>query len=89
MSDHTFDESTGDSISAMVRRHDRDLYRGNGKPGITTRLTQSEDAMDAAMDRIERSEKRQEQIAKMFWAIILMFFTILGGIVTEMVTHKQ
>lgn len=26
----------------MVRRHDRDLYRGNGKPGVTIRLNDLE-----------------------------------------------
>lgn len=31
----------------MVDRHDQDLYRGNGKPGITTRLAILEDCMEA------------------------------------------
>lgn len=29
-------------ITRMLRYHDKDLYRGNGKPGITQRLTDLE-----------------------------------------------
>jgi len=33
-------------LTRMVCRHDKDMYRGNGKPGITTRLATLEDYMD-------------------------------------------
>lgn len=29
-------------VRRMVDRHDQDLYRGNGKPGITTRIAVTE-----------------------------------------------
>lgn len=29
----------------MLLRHEQDLYRGNGKPGLTTRVLALEDAM--------------------------------------------
>lgn len=32
-------------LRTLVNRHDQDLYRGNGKPGITTRLQRLEDWM--------------------------------------------
>lgn len=31
----------------MLHRHEQDLYRGNGKPGITSRLNTLEDAVEA------------------------------------------
>jgi hypothetical protein len=36
-------------IVRMLRYHDKDLYRGNGKPGITRRL----DALEDCKDRME------------------------------------
>lgn len=35
---------------ALVDKHEQDLYRGNGKPGITTRLERSEDRLDSLED---------------------------------------
>ena len=67
-----------DSIFQLVRRHDQDLYRGNGKPGVTTRLQQGEDRMTAL-------EKRMESIDFKFWAIITLLIAsmlaALGDIV--------
>jgi hypothetical protein len=31
----------------MANRHDQDLYRGNGKPGLTTRMNRVEDSVEA------------------------------------------
>lgn len=32
-------------LEKACERHDRDLYHGNGKPGITTRMEKIEEAM--------------------------------------------
>ena len=32
-------------LCALVERHDKDIYRGNGKPGITTRMEKVEEAI--------------------------------------------
>jgi hypothetical protein len=32
-------------ICDLVERHDKDIYRGNGKPGITTRMEKVEEAL--------------------------------------------
>lgn len=41
--------SLGDYVESeynrMVLRHEQDLYRGNGKPGLTTRVLALEEAM--------------------------------------------
>lgn len=74
MSEH----NGGESISSMVMRHEKDLYRGNGKPGICTRMETGEDRMDGI-------ESRQDKIDTKFNAIIILLITILAGLVTSMV----
>lgn len=39
-----------------VERHERDLYRGNGKPGITTRLQTLEDDVKDILEAIKERE---------------------------------
>jgi hypothetical protein len=78
MSEHAWDAEGTESIAAIVRRHDKDLYRGNGKPGLTTRMAQQESAMEVATGRIDKADKRQDRTQSMFWAIILLLLTILG-----------
>jgi len=64
----------------MIHQHEKDLYRGNGKPGITTRLKTLEDSM-------ERIEDLQAATDRKFWAVIVLLITILGSIITQMVRH--
>jgi hypothetical protein len=42
----------GTSIGELVRQHDQDLYRGNGKPGLTVRMEKSEDRHTATEGRV-------------------------------------
>lgn len=65
-------------IDELVFQHDKDLYRGNGKPGLTTRMQQAEDCMEAQGLRIDKIDKK-------FWAIILLLLTLLGGVITDIV----
>jgi hypothetical protein len=88
MSEHVWDAEGTESIASVVRRHDKDLYRGNGKPGLTTRMARQEDAMDAACERLDKSDKRQDRTQSMFWAIILLLLTILGGVITDTVKAR-
>lgn len=74
MSEH----NGGETIPSMVLRHEKDLYRGNGKPGLCTRIQTEEDRMDA-------TEKRIDGIDKKFGAIIVLLLTILGGVMTSMI----
>lgn len=57
--------------SEIVRRMEKDLYYGNGKPGICTR-------MEVAEGHIEGVTERLDNIDKKFWALILLALTILG-----------
>ena len=34
-------------MEETLERHERDLYRGNGKPGLTTRMEKAEQSLDS------------------------------------------
>ena len=81
-------------IRRMVEQHDRDLYRGNGKPGITTRIQSLEDAVDGVdLSRLEARVMQTEQYIKDFkagqsWIIRLL----VGGIilaVLDLILHHH
>lgn len=57
----------------MLQEHDRDLYKGNGKPGLTTRMAIAEEAI--------------QRIASNWRAIILMFLATLLSAVANLVLH--
>ena len=46
-----------DTMTKLVERHDKDIYRGNGRSGILTRLTVQEDDIDG----LEKAHKSQKQ----------------------------
>ena len=70
-------------IRRTVEQHDRDLYRGNGKPGITTRIQSLEDCMDGVdlsklENRVSQIEKAVEEFKSgQTWIIRLL----IGGLV--------
>jgi hypothetical protein len=64
--------------SRMLHRHDQDLYRGNGLPGLTTRMAVAE-------DRIKTMTTRFNQIMVTLLAAIL---TGLADMAFRMVTGK-
>lgn len=76
-------------IDALVFQHDKDLYRGNGKPGLTTRMQQAEDKMENIDTCIEDQSLRIDKIDKKFWAIILLLLTLLGGVIADIVEKTQ
>ena len=99
-SDYQYHEDSAESLPGMVRRHDRDLYHGNSKPGLTTRMAQAEDAMVALQkrqeqdmeqidERCDKADKRQGRIEAMFWALILLALSILGGVITDIARGKR
>lgn len=45
------------SIADLVKQHDQDLYRGNGKPGIIVRMEKSEDRHTAMEVRVKSLEQ--------------------------------
>jgi hypothetical protein len=68
-------------LREQVQQHDKDLYRGNGQPGLTTRMAQAE-------GRITNVEKVQASIDAKFWAIILMLLVTLAGLAVDIAVHK-
>lgn len=76
-----------------VDRHDKDLYYGNGLPGITTRVALAEKAIEANKESSEKEVKDvREDMAEfkkdskatrmMMLGVIL---TVLGEIVVKLV----
>lgn len=66
-------------------RHEQTLYRGNGKPGLCTRMQQAEDRLDSGDDRMSAQDARIDNFVKMGWAIILLLVSCLAGIITEII----
>lgn len=55
---------TAGSRDEMVDRVYKDMYFGNGKPGMTTRMASAEDKLSA--------------ITKMFWVLVTLMLTLIG-----------
>lgn len=66
----------------LLHRIERDMYYGNGKPGICTR-------MEVAEGDIADVTKRLDNIDKKFWALILLALTILGTDIAELVKAQE
>lgn len=77
-------------LRRTVEQHDRDLYRGNGLPGITTRIKSLEDCLDGTdisrlaidLSKLEGRVSQMENTIKEFksgqtWIIRLL----LGGLI--------
>lgn len=58
----------------MLEQHDKDLYRGNGKPGVTIRLEKNEDAIKKTEDEVVgvKSDVTQirSDIRKVAWLVV-------------------
>ena len=68
-----------DDMDAMVRKHENDLYRGNGKPGLTTRMALTE----------ERVEKIEAQFFQIKWMFVGIFLTVIGDLVVHFLTGAK
>lgn len=64
-------ESSNRELARLVYQHDKDMYYGNGKPGLTTRMEKVEDAVKAIHDGIEKQEKKQDRIELLVWAAVI------------------
>lgn len=53
------------TLEASVERHEKDLYYGNGRPGITTRISMNEDMVQ----RIDRN------LSKITWMLLAVLLT--------------
>lgn len=59
----------------------RDMWYGNGKKGVTTRLDLGEDRMD----RLEKAQGKQN--TKQNWALTLLITTLVAVIVNLVTKH--
>lgn len=66
------------SLADVVTKHDQDLYRGNGKPGLTTRTAVLESEVEAVKQDVTDIKTRQAQI-------LVAVLATLGGVVTEII----
>jgi hypothetical protein len=64
----------------MLQKHDNDLYRGNGKPGLTTRMELCEERLRIVNNAAEEIRKDSRTIKLMVIGAIL---TIMGDILVK------
>lgn len=80
-------------IRRVIEQHDRDLYRGNGKPGITTRIQSLEEAIDGVdLSRLEARVIQLEQTVKEFkdgqkWIIRLLLGGLILAVLNLVIPH--
>lgn len=67
-------------VAALERISEKtvtDLYYGNGKPGLTTRVAMSENAI----------EKIGSNLSRMVWLAVATFLTVVGFVVEQTLKH--
>jgi hypothetical protein len=80
-------------IAALVYQHDKDLYRGNGLPGLTTRMKSAEDKMSTIENEIvdlkDYNTNRENKLDTKMNIIIGSMISGLIAVVVDMVLkHK-
>lgn len=65
------DQHNGRDLASMVQRHERDLYRGNGKPSLTVRMELMENAIENLLELEEAKAKKQDRIQMLVWAALI------------------
>lgn len=56
----------------MLYRHDQDLYRGNGKPGLTQRMAAVETSIEGLKEREAKKDAKQDRIELAVWAAVVV-----------------
>lgn len=68
-----------DELERIVRRLEKDMYHGNGKPGITQRMAAVEDGM----------EMIGRNLAKLIWALLGGFITVGAAIAADVAVRAR
>lgn len=55
------------NLQETVDQHDQDLYRGNGKPGITTRILNNEKDIETVNDIVKEIKS---DLRKVVWFVL-------------------
>jgi hypothetical protein len=77
-----YERSPRNSDAGRLDRIWQDIYYGNGKPGLTTRMLQAEDRLDMLEAYNTKTENRHEAKLNL---IIGAAFSCLGAIVTGII----
>lgn len=69
----------------LVEKHENDLYRGNGKPGLTTRMAVAEGRLDDHDDVMGKLDKQGTRIIWLLVSVLVTLITLLGTELVRMV----
>lgn len=72
----------GDVPNGVLERIEKDMYYGNGKPGLCTRMEVAEGEIKDVAEKIASLDKK-------FWALILLALTILGTEIAGLVKSAE
>lgn len=79
----------GRSITELVEQHDKDLYRGNGKPGLTIRMEKSEDRHLATERRVtlleEYNHHRENRLDRKINLLIGAALSLTGTLIAALI----
>lgn len=68
------------NIADLVEQHEKDLYRGNGLPGLTTRMKSVEDRVD----KLEKfNDSRENRLDKKMNILITTVLGLLSALVLQ------
>lgn len=74
----------GESLHDIVQRHEKDLYRGNGLPGITTRLKSVEDRVTTIEQLLQQKANRSDRKLNILLATT---GTLVGAVLLKVIFH--
>ncbi len=78
------ESENGRQLRELVERHERDLYRGNGLPGLTTRVKSAEDRLTTLENYQVQVERRREAKMNILLGTTL---TAVVALVVDVVRH--
>jgi hypothetical protein len=73
-----------EALSAKVEQHDKDLYRGNGLPGITVRMARVEDRVTVIEKHLEDKATKADRKQNVILGAML---TTLGVLILHFWFH--
>lgn len=78
-----------EELSSVVQRHENDLYRGNGKPGLTTRMAVVEDRQDTQEDDMNQFRESLDELKRQgnrnFGMLFVSLLSLVGLLILQLV----
>lgn len=65
------------ALEHTVGKHEKDLYHGNGKPGITTRVAMTEETLG----------KISKHLGRLVWLGVGTLMTVVGFVIEQNILH--